>query len=524
MLLNSNIFDALVESNPKLDITKIEYYGRKFSVAEVLDSILKVGGFIVKNGYQGRCVGVMLPNIPEALFTLYACSATGSVCNLINPRLPTLHLKKILLSTQTKVLFLYDALYQKHADMLAEIGVKAVLCSPFYYRKGLRALYALTSLPNKDLYFEKVLKCEKCTPGHTDGMEAVAYIHSGGTTGEPKTVVLSSFALNNLANSILTTVHPEKTYDAERDAMLMMLPIFHGFGLGVCAHTIACACRIVLQPRFLPSESVKLIKKHKITHIAGVPAMYRKMLGVKALYDGRLKGVVNAFCGGDSLSGLVKKNFDEALKEAGSDAEIVEGYGLSETASVVTVGIKGQTKPNSQGKALKGNEIRIFNNEKECAPMEIGEIYVNTASLMNGYLDGEEGNITIVDGKKFLKTGDLGYLDSEGYLFYKERSKRSIKIGAINIFPQEIERVAREIDEVMECCAARAYKNGKPYIRLHLQLVDDVQYNSSLENKIKKKIEREIVRYAVPRQFVLEKEIKRTQMGKLDFNYYERKN
>ena len=156
--------------------------------------------------------------------------------------------------------------------------------------------------------------------------------------------------------------------------------------------------------------------------------------------------------------------------------------------------------------------------------MEIGEIYVNTASLMNGYLDGEDGNITIVDGKKFLKTGDLGYLDSEGYLFYKERSKRSIKIGAINIFPQEIERVAREIDEVMECCAARAYKNGKPYIRLHLQLVDDVQYNSSLENKIKKKIEREIVRYAVPRQFVLEKEIKRTQMGKLDFNYYERKN
>ena len=523
MLLESNIFESMLQSNPNLDITKIEYYGTKFSVRETIDNVLRVGGFLTENGFNGCSIGVMLPNIPEALFTLYACGATGSVCNLINPRLPTLHLKKILLATETKVLFLYDALYSKHYEMLKEIGVRVVLCSPFYYRKLLKPLYLLNAIKNKDIYFENLLKYKKCTPVHNDGREAVAYIHSGGTTGEPKTVVLSSYALNNLARSILTTVHPNKTYDAERDAMLMMLPIFHGFGLGVCAHTIACSCRIILEPRFLPKESVKLIKKHKVTHLAGVPAMYRKMLGVKALRDGRLKGIVNAFCGGDSLSGLIKEQFDSALKEAGSDAEIVEGYGLSETASVVTVGIKGKTKPNSQGQALRGNEIRIYDGEKECSPMEIGEIYVSTPSLMNGYLKEDIKNVVSIDGKDFLKTGDLGYLDAEGYLFYKERRKRSIKIGAINIFPQEIERVAREIDEVVECCAARAYKNGKPYVRLHLQLEEGVQFNSSLESKIKRKIEREIVRYAVPRQFVLEKEIARTQMGKIDFNYYENK-
>ena len=100
MLLNANIFESMVESNPRLDITKIEYYGTKFSVAQTIDNVLKVGGFIVKNGYKGKSIGVMLPNIPEAIFALYACSATGSVCNLINPRLPTLHLKRILLSTK----------------------------------------------------------------------------------------------------------------------------------------------------------------------------------------------------------------------------------------------------------------------------------------------------------------------------------------------------------------------------------------------------------------------------------------
>lgn len=524
MLLNSNIFESFLECNPNLDITKIEYYGTKFTVGESIENILKVGGFLVSNQLSGKSVGVMLPNIPEAIFTLYACGATGSICNLINPRLPTIRLKQILTTTDTKVLFLYDAIYKKHSEMLKELGIKVILCSPFYYRKSLQALYQFTSLGNKALYFERVLRSEKCIPNKSNGTEAVAYIHSGGTTGEPKTVVLSSYALNSLAQSILTTVHPNKTYDAQKDAMLMTLPIFHGFGLGVCAHTIACACRIVLEPRFLARESVKMIKKYKITHLAGVPAMYRKMLGVKGLHDGRLKGVINAFCGGDSLSGLVKEQFDNALKNSGSDAEIVEGYGLSETASVVTVGIKGKTKPNSQGSALKGNEIRIYDSERICKANEIGEILVNTSSLMNGYLGGERGNIVEIDGKEFLKTGDLGYLDEEGYLFYKERSKRSIKIGAINIFPQEIERVARDLGEIVECCASRAYKDGKPYIRLHIQLEEGVAFNSSLENKIKRKIEREIVRYAVPRQFILEKEIKRTQMGKIDFNYYESKN
>ena len=525
MLLNVDIFGSLLERNKNPEMTKIEYYERKFSVGETIESILKVGGFLVEEGYAGGSIGVMRPNIPEAIFTLYACAATGSVCNLINPRLPALHLKKILLSTNTKVLFVYDAIYEKHKAILEELGVRAVLCSPFYYRPLLKVLYTIKSLANRTLYFERVLKYQKCAPIKSDGRNAVAYIHSGGTTGEPKTAMLSSYALNNLANAILSTVHPNNTYDAKRDAMLMMLPIFHGFGLGVCAHTIALSCRIVLEPRFLPRESVRLIKKHAITHLAGVPAMYRKMLGVKSLYDGILKGIVNAFCGGDSLSGLVKEQFDRALKDAGSDAEIVEGYGLTETASVVTVGIKGKTKPGSQGQALKGNEIRIYENDILCRAGEIGEIYVATPSLMNGYLGDENKNTAFIEGKEFLKTGDLGYLDSDGYLFYKERRKRSIKIGAINVFPQEIERVARELNEVVECCSARAYdKNGKPYIRLHLQLADGVELNSSLESKIKKKIEREIVRYAIPKKFVLEKEIKRTQMGKIDFNYYEKKN
>ena len=306
----------------------------------------------------------------------------------------------------------------------------------------------------------------------------------------------------------------------------MMLPIFHGFGLGVCAHTIACACRIVLEPRFIPSESVRLIKKHGITHIAGVPAMYRKMLSVKALYDGRLKGIVNAFCGGDSLSSSVKESFDKALKQAGSIAEVVEGYGLSETASVVTVGQKGATKAHSQGRALDGNEIRILEDGKQLKAGEIGEIHLYTPSLYSGYV-GEEGisNVVEIDGKPFLQTGDLGYMDEDGCLYYKERRKRSIKIGAINVFPQEIERVVRELDEVVECCAARKYnENGKPYVKLHLELNEGVVLSSSLESKIAKKIEREIVRYAVPREFCLERTIKRTDMGKIDYNFYENKN
>lgn len=526
MQVSSSIFSCFVDCAKNEEVTKIEYYNRKFSVRETISCALRVGGYLESKGYKGKSVGIMLPNIPEAIFTLYGCSAIGSVANLINPRIPSAKLKTLLETTDTKVIFLYDALYERHKAVFEELGVEVVLCSPFYYRAILNPIYRLLSFKNRGLYFERVLSYNECKPIVTDGSEAVAYIHSGGTTGEPKTVILSSYALNSLAQSILTTVHPKRTYDEKRDAMLMMLPIFHGFGLGVCAHTIACACRIVLQPRFVPIESVRLIKKHKVTHIAGVPAMYRKMLSVKALYDGRLKGITNAFSGGDSLSSSVAEGFNRALKNAGSNAEVVEGYGLSETASVVTVGEKGATKPHSQGKALNGNEIRIFEDGKELSPNEIGEIYVHTPSLYSGYV-GEKAlvNVVEIDGKPFLSTGDLGYLDEEGHLYYKERRKRSIKIGAINIFPQEIERVVRELDEVVECCAARKYnEKGKPYIKLHLELSEGVTLNSQLESKIAKKVEREIVRYAVPREFCSEKTIKRTAMGKIDYNFYEKIN
>lgn len=524
MQVSSSIFSCFVDCAKNEEVTKIEYYNKKFSVRETVSCALKVGGYLECKGYKGKSVGIMLPNIPEAVFTLYGCSAIGSVANLINPRIPSAKLKSLLETTDTKVIFLYDALYERHKAVFEELGVEVVLCSPFYYRAILKPVYKLLSLKNKDLYFERVLSYKECKPISTDGTEAVAYIHSGGTTGEPKTVILSSYALNSLAQSILTTVHPEKTYDEKRDAMLMMLPIFHGFGLGVCAHTIACACRIVLQPRFVPGESVRLIKKHKVTHIAGVPAMYRKMLSIKALYDGRLKGITNAFSGGDSLSSSVKESFDVALKKSGSNAEVVEGYGLSETASVVTVGQKGATKPHSQGKALKGNEIRIIEDGMELNPNEIGEIYVHTPSLYSGYVGEKEMiNVVKIEGKPFLATGDLGYLDEEGHLYYKERRKRSIKIGAINIFPQEIERVVRELDEVVECCAVRKYnEKGKPYIKLHLELSEGVTLNSQLEGNIAKKVEQEIVRYAVPREFCLEKTIKRTAMGKIDYNFYEK--
>ena len=522
MMESRSIFEYFDSACEDKSCVKLEYYGKKFTVAEVLTNSLKVGGFLIEQGYQGHSVGVMLPNIPEAIFTLYGCSAVGSIANLINPRLPTARLRRILSETNTKIIFMYDALYARHHKMLEELGVKVILCSPFYYRAILRPLYFFNSFGNKSNYFSEVLISKPCTPISTDGTETVVYVHSGGTTGEPKTVKISSYALNCLARAILDTIHPNADYSRTDDCMLMMLPIFHGFGLGVCVHTIACAFRIALEPRFTPNEAVKLIKKHRVTHLAGVPAMYRKMLTVKALADGRLQRITDAFAGGDTLDVNLKNAFDEVLKKSGSNAEVVEGYGLSETASVVTVGRKGHTKYLSQGEPLIGNEVKIIANGSEAPAGTVGEICVKTSSLMSGYLDGSADGITVYDGEKWLHTGDLGYIDEDGSLFYKERLKRSIKIGAVNIFPSEIEKVVGEIEGIKACCAARAYdKNNKPYVRLYVELTAGKSLSSGIINKIKRKTELEIVRYAVPKEIRQVDEIKRTDIGKIDFAYYE---
>ncbi len=504
----------------------LEYYSASFTQAEFSETVLKTAGYLVKNGFKGASVGIMLPNMPEAMFAIYSSSAVGGVANLINPRLPSATLERILTATETKVLFLYDKLWRRHASTLTRLGVKTVLCSPLYYRKELKLLYKLTKIKENVDYFEEIERCAPAVKERGTGDMPAAYIHSGGTTGEPKTVVISAKALNALEEAVVTSVHPDPSTIPEDGAMLMMLPVFHGFGLGIAAHTIACRIRVVMEPVFKPREAARMIKKYRVTHMAGVPSMFKKLAEERAFSGKALKNIMRVFCGGDILSTEVKCAFDSKIKAAGGTAEILEGYGLTETASVVTVNPVGATREGSEGVPLNGNRIKITRDGAELPPGETGEIEVSAVSLMSGYLGDPEGTAKVMytdpEGVTWLRTGDIGRVDADGYLYFSERLKRSLKIAAINVFPSEIEAVAATVKGVSGACAARKTdRNGKPYVALYVETERGRELDGKLKNDIKNAVSARIMRYAVPREIYQVDTLKYTPIGKVDYLYYE---
>lgn len=525
MKSEQSIFGYFTDSLSDPTLPKLTYYGKSFSGEEFIDLSLRFGGYLTDTVGQNGTVGIMLPNIPEAVISVYGARAVNVIVNLINPRLPTNNLERVLKKTNTGLLVILDFLYLKHKKMLDGSGVKIVLCSSFAYRKGgLPIYYAERTAYLGKKFFKDTLKYTPCVPVTTDGSSTAVYIHSGGTTGESKTVELSDKALNSLACAVLDTVHPGKDYSEKDDSMLMMLPIFHGFGLGICVHTIMCGFRVVLEPRFKAKEAISIIKREKITHLAGVPSMYAKLIAEPSFDGEHLSSITEAFCGGDGLSPRIKSDFDKIMKKNGSSAELLEGYGLSETASVVTVGANGATKSGSQGTPLTGNAVKIIRADgSEAEVGEVGEIYLSAVSMMSGYLGDGELTRNVIrlgdDGKKWLATGDMGYVDGDEYLFFKERAKRSLKIAAINVFPSEIERTVNAVDGVSACCAARTRDaNGKPMVTLYVELSER---RGGIEQKIKRAVAREISPYAVPRKIVAVDKIARTSIGKADYLYYE---
>ena len=525
MNTDKGIFAYLSDWLTEPDKILLEYYSETFTQAQFREKVLKTAAFLKEN-CPSDSVAIMLPNIPEAFFAVYAASAAGLTANLINPRLPTGTLKRILRKTGSGIVFLYDKLLPRHTETLKELGVKAVLCSPFYYRKPLKFLYSLSKIRRKADYFEVINGFEPMEPETGKGSDAAAFIHSGGTTGEPKTVVISAKALNELERAVVTSVHPDPATIPPDGGMLMMLPVFHGFGLGISAHTIACHIRVVLEPVFKAKEAARMIKRRNITHLAGVPSMYRKLCEENSFRGRKLANIVRVFCGGDVLSPEIKDKFDRILSRYGSPAEILEGYGLTETASVVTVNPAGASRKRSQGKALNGNRIKITADGRELPPMTAGEIEVAAVSLMSGYFKDpaatEKAVYTDADGVRWLRTGDMGHVDRDGYLYFSERIKRSLKIAAINVFPSEIEAVSVTVKGVSGACAARMTdSNGKPYVRLYVETEGGAELDGALKNAIRKKIASSVMRYAVPREIVQTENIRLTPLGKVDYLYYE---
>ena len=530
---NKTCYEMLIEG---VDLKKgnIIFNDHKISLKTFLKNIEDFSISLKALGFnKGDVLTIYLPTCPQALVAFYACSKLGVIANIVHPLLPLDQLRENLKQTKSKGLMYYDILIRNHKDLasLNQILINCSISNYVIWRKVFFLLFAIYKCRTykKAIKYSKLIKHNKnAKPTELEGRgdDVVCTMHSGGTSGQPKIIELQNSALNDLSIA-LEKMYTRKIRGGGSEYSLVALPIFHAYGLGVSVHTcLTNQYSLILVPNFKPKKFNAIIKKYNVTFFAGVPVMFKKMIEYKNFYGKHLAKLKDLWCGGDVLTESFVEHFDTILKRYKSSARLFRGYGLTEVSSVCAANTFEHYRPYSCGKAIPYTKIEIWDEENNLlSPNTIGEIAVGSPSVMKGYLNEVNGFVH-KEGIKWIKTGDMGYMDEDGYLYILDRRKRSIKINAINVFPAEIENLVKKLEDVDEACAVPYHYNEKTYIKLYITLKNkEISNDKVKEEKLKRDIltlcKKKLIKYSVPRLIEIIDVMPRTAFGKVDFKKLE---
>ncbi len=504
------------------------------SMKRLFHDVEKMASFIHSLGIEkGDVVTAFLPTCGHAFIAFYSLIKLGVIADFVHPLTPPNQLEEIMRHTNSKAVFMLDLFAAGYKSIIE--NHKTIVCSTSNFCDGVAYKYAKgNEMQNAQVpVHENVYRYidimamdlpeapEVKNPGKADAV----YLQGGGTTGKSKTIIHSNFSFNSLAYSMYTIDPPADQRDYFNDHTLCVLPCFHAYGLGVAMHFAVCnALRPIMIPKFDPRQANELIGKYKILEILGVPKMFQKMIEEDNFDNEGLKNLRIFSVGGDFVSTEFIDYFNERIASNGSQARLGRGYGLTEMCAVCTTN-EGVScyRNDTVGIPVFGTELEIWDeNNNKLPAREIGEVVVTGDTMMNGYLPDENvqesGIYTDENGKKWIKTGDVGYLDTDGHLVFTSRIKRIIIISGYNIYPATIEEKILELDYINEVCACQGYdENNKPYVKLVVSLTDPKADENEAKEKLMKFCKDTFEGYSVPRKIEVMELLPRTKMEKIDF-------
>lgn len=522
-----------------------DFLGRKVSYKKFVSDIHTIAKGLIRMGVkENDCVSIALPNVPQSITFLYAVNKIGAVANMIHPLSSKDELLKYLNLVEAKYIIVFDEMYPKLLSVIKNTKLESVLVTgvkdalpvykkPFYsithkaFPKGVKA-----ELPDslKVVKYADFIKGAKRQSDEIElpdmrkrTKELAVILYSGGTTGKIKAVCLSNYAINacTMQMSLNSDIQPG-------DALLSIMPNFHGNGLIIGGHLIyVSAGKCVLVPRFSVSACTKLFRKHKFAHISGSPTLFEKLFFSSEWKRGELSFLKGVYCGSDFLSIKLEHKLDEFLKAHGAKIYVRQGYGMTECVAGCSINGDGVKKYGSVGKPFCGVDMKIVEpgTESELKPGQVGEIVISSQTNMMGYLNDPEETQNVLrlhsDGKKWIHSGDLGYVDEDGFFFFKGRIKRMIVTSGYNVFPAELEETIGNCDLVDKCFVVGKKDDVRvEKIKAFIKLNDGVEKNEMTLQTIKNYCMEHIARYAVPREFEFVEDFKTTRIGKVDFKYY----
>ena len=418
---------------------------------------------------EGERVTICMPNAPQAVIMFYAVNKVGAIANMVHPLSSEKEIEFYLKESASAVCITLDQFYGKFENIRGNVPLRSLIITSIkdvlipVKRKGyyLAAGRKIKKVPaNAEIvWWEKFLRdgADYHGPYHVvrKSEDPAVILYSGGTTGTTKGILLSNMNFNALSQQIIATNPMFKP----GDKMLAVMPIFHGFGLGVCIHSmLSSGGRCLLIPRFNPQSYAKLLKKHKPNFIAGVPTLYEALLRLKTLNRVDLSCLKGVFSGGDSLSIELKKRFDAFLKEHNATIPVREGYGTTECVTASCLTPSHWAKEGSIGLPFPDTFYKIVKpgTEEEVPYGEEGEICLAGPTVMMEYINNPEETANTLrrhaDGLTWVHTGDLGMMDEDGFIYFRQRIKRMIVTSGYNVYPSQIENVLDAHEYVHMSC------------------------------------------------------------------------
>ena len=519
----------------------LNYFENRITYDELLKHIDVCAKALREFGVKkGDIITICMPNMPEAIYIFYACNKIGAVADIIHPLSSPTQIKFYLNESKSSYLFLVDFNYEKVSDIIDNTVVhKVILASPSLSMPRMLSIgYRLTrgaKIMRPEADDEKYLSWKEFyRVGESSNLtintkvnsdELALILHSGGTTGSPKGIMISNYSFNAIAQQGAVNVIDVRP----KDKIVTILPIFHGFGLGICIHTPLCLrVEVILMPEYDANRFYKIWKNDKPQVILGVPTLWEGMMSNKKFKKVDMSGLKYIVSGGDYLRIKDEQRINNFLHSHGAKVEICKGYGMTESVAATCYTFPGVNEPGSIGIPMVGNIFKICDPEthQELPIGEEGEICVNGPTLMMGYLNNPKETKNIIrrhsDGKKWLHTGDIGYISPNGIVYYTQRLKRMIVVSGFNVYPAVIEEVISKHPGVKAVCVIgipHPYKMHVP--KAIIVLKKDYEKDQVLRD-LKELCQKELSVYSCPKEYEFRDNLPKTLYGKVDYKSLEK--
>ena len=522
------------------DTIAYNFYGNKVTYATFVEQVHTAAKALRAQGVKpGDRVTICMPNTPQATILFYAVNRMGAVANMIHPLSGAEEIVDYINNSQSVMCLTLLQFYPKFAQIRSRLNLKTLLiCDITDGLAGVKKLlYPLTvknkvKLP-KDadvLLWKDFIKSAEQYTGeylyYAKSDDVAAILYSGGTTGTSKGILLSNLNFNALALQTGTAgdcLHPGHT-------MLSIMPIFHGFGLGVCIHTVLYwGGTSILIPQFNAKSYCKLLGQYKPNYIAGVPTLFEALLRMEDAQKLDMSQLEGIFSGGDSLSVELKAKVDVFLREHGAKEQIREGYGTTECVTASCLTPRFFFKEGSIGIPFPDTYYKIVipSTHDEVPYGTVGEICLSGPTVMLGYMDNPKETAQTLqqheDGLVWLHTGDLGVMDEEGFIYFKQRLKRMIITSGYNVYPSQVENVIDAHPDVLMSTVIGVKDDYKMQrVKAFIVPKPGVEPDDALRASILEHCAQRVAKYAIPQEIEFRTELPHTLVGKVAYTVLEK--